>query len=39
VRHSLADIDKAGRLLGYAPTHRVHEGLAEAAAWYVANVA
>jgi UDP-N-acetylglucosamine 4-epimerase len=39
VRHSLADIGKAGRLLGYAPTHRVHEGLAEAAAWYVANVA
>lgn len=38
VRHSLADVSKAGRLLGYAPTYRVHEGLAEAIGWYVANV-
>jgi UDP-N-acetylglucosamine 4-epimerase len=37
IRHSLADIGKAGALLGYAPTHRVREGLMEAVAWYVAN--
>jgi UDP-N-acetylglucosamine 4-epimerase len=34
VRHSLADIDKAQQLLGYAPTHRIHEGLALAMDWY-----
>ena len=34
IRHSLADIDRARRLLGYVPTHRVHEGLREAATWY-----
>jgi UDP-N-acetylglucosamine 4-epimerase len=34
VRHSLADIGKAARLLGYEATHSVAEGLAEAAAWY-----
>jgi UDP-N-acetylglucosamine 4-epimerase len=39
VRHSQADISKAARLLGYAPTHRIREGLAEALAWYVANLA
>ena len=35
VRHSLADIGKAQRLLGYAPTHSVRQGLAEAIGWYV----
>lgn len=35
VRHSLADISKARTLLGYAPTHRIGEGLAEAMDWYV----
>jgi len=35
VRHSLAAIDKARRLLGYEPTHRIHEGLEEAMPWYV----
>ena len=34
VRHSLADISKAQRLLGYAPTHRVREGLDCAMNWY-----
>jgi UDP-N-acetylglucosamine 4-epimerase len=34
VRHSLADISKAQRLLGYAPTHRIHSGLALAMDWY-----
>lgn len=34
VRHSQADISKAASLLGYAPTHRVAEGLDIAAPWY-----
>jgi UDP-N-acetylglucosamine 4-epimerase len=38
VMHSQADISKAQRLLGYAPTHRIGEGLAEAMAWYVKNL-
>lgn len=39
VRHSLADISKAVRLLGYAPTHRLSEGLEAAFEWYRANAA
>jgi UDP-N-acetylglucosamine 4-epimerase len=35
VRHSEADISKAGRLLGYQPTHDLQAGLAEALPWYV----
>ena len=35
VRHSLADISKARRLLNYEPTHSVSRGLSEAMAWYV----
>lgn len=38
VRHSQADIDKAARLLGYAPTHSVREGLRAAAAWYTKHL-
>lgn len=38
VRHSQADIGKARRLLAYAPTHRLREGIAEAMPWYVAHV-
>jgi UDP-N-acetylglucosamine 4-epimerase len=38
VRHSLADIGKAQRLLGYAPSHRIDAGLQESMAWYVANL-
>jgi len=34
VRHSLADISKAKRLLGYAPAQNVREGLALAMEWY-----
>ena len=37
VRHSLADISKAANLLGYAPAHRLREGLAEAVDWYIQN--
>ena len=38
VRHSLADIAKARRLLGYAPTHRIGPGLELAIEWYRRNV-
>ena len=38
VRHSLADISKAQRLLGYAPTHQIGEGLEAALDWYQQNV-
>ena len=38
VRHSLADISKARKLLAYAPTHRVSEGLKEAMGWYIMNL-
>jgi UDP-N-acetylglucosamine 4-epimerase len=37
VSHSQADISKAQRLLGYAPTQRIDEGLASAMPWYVAQ--
>ncbi len=38
VRHSLADISKARMRLGYEPTHRIDEGLAEAMDWYVQDL-
>lgn len=34
VRHSLADISKAGTLLGYEPRYSVQHGLDRAAQWY-----
>jgi UDP-N-acetylglucosamine 4-epimerase len=34
VRHSQADTSRARRLLGYAPTHRIAEGLDAALDWY-----
>jgi UDP-N-acetylglucosamine/UDP-N-acetylgalactosamine 4-epimerase len=39
VRHSQADVSKAGRLLGYAPTHTLAQGLAVAMPWYVKTLA
>jgi UDP-N-acetylglucosamine 4-epimerase len=39
VRHSQADISKARKLLGFAPTHRIDEGLKQAMDWYVAHLA
>jgi UDP-N-acetylglucosamine 4-epimerase len=39
MRHSLADIEKAQALLGYAPGWHVRQGLAEAIDWYVADEA
>ncbi len=35
VRHSQADINKAARLLGYAPTHDIHAGIQTAMPWYI----
>jgi len=35
VRHSLANVDKARKLLGYDPTHAIDRGLGEALEWYV----
>jgi len=39
VRHSEADIAKAASLLGYAPTHSLDQGLAEALPWYRTHLA
>ncbi|GAB6048813.1 SDR family oxidoreductase [Methyloparacoccus murrellii] len=35
VRHSQADIGKARRLLGYAPSHDIRQGIDAAMPWYV----
>ncbi len=35
VRHSLADISLAARMLGYAPVYRVGKGMEETIDWYV----
>ena len=38
IRHSNANIDKAKRILGYAPTHTLQEGLEQSIRWYVNNL-
>ena len=38
VRHSQADIGKAKCLVGYAPTHRIKQGLDDALDWYRRNL-
>lgn len=35
IRHSHADITRAKRFLGYAPTHLIIDGLAEIMNWYI----
>ena len=35
VMHSLADISRAGELLGYAPQYNVAKGIEETMRWYV----
>lgn len=35
VRHSQADISKAGKLLGYEPTHTLEAGLQETSRWFI----
>lgn len=37
VRHSLADIGKAKKLMGYDPIYMINEGLKEAMDWYVSR--
>lgn len=37
VRHSLADISRAQKSLGFVPTHRLAEGLETALDWYIQN--
>ena len=38
IPHSLANVDKARRLLGYAPKYSMKEGLKEAVKWYWENL-
>lgn len=38
VRHSLADISKAAKLLGYDPEFSIEKGLDKAAEWYLRNL-
>jgi UDP-N-acetylglucosamine 4-epimerase len=38
VMHSLADIGKARRLLGYEPTHSIEQGLDQSLDWYEQNL-
>jgi UDP-N-acetylglucosamine 4-epimerase len=38
IRHSLADVSKAERLLGFVPTHRIDQGLDLSMDWYRRNV-
>lgn len=38
IPHSLASVEKAKALLGYAPTHTIDQGLKEAVAWYWENL-
>lgn len=35
VRHSQADISKARKLIGYAPSHTVEQGIEQAMPWYI----
>jgi len=39
VRHSLADIQKARRLLGYEPSHGLAEGMRETTRWFASQLA
>jgi UDP-N-acetylglucosamine 4-epimerase len=38
VLHTQADISKAQKMLGFAPTHNISEGLEEALPWYLQMV-
>lgn len=38
IPHSLASIEKAEKLLGYEPSHKIKEGLKEAVSWYWENL-
>ena len=38
IPHSLASVEKAKKLLGYEPTHKIEAGLKEAVEWYWGNL-
>ena len=38
IPHSLASVEKAQELLGYAPSHRIEEGVEAAIGWYWENI-
>jgi UDP-N-acetylglucosamine 4-epimerase len=38
IPHSLANVDKAKKLLGYAPQYNMRNGLKEAISWYWENL-
>jgi UDP-N-acetylglucosamine 4-epimerase len=38
VRHSLADISKARKLLGYEPTHNVEQGVKQTVSWHLRDL-
>jgi UDP-N-acetylglucosamine/UDP-N-acetylgalactosamine 4-epimerase len=38
IPHSLASVDKAKKLMGYNPTHKIEKGLEEAVKWYWDNL-
>ncbi|ADV87797.1 NAD-dependent epimerase/dehydratase family protein [Vibrio vulnificus] len=38
VRHSQADVNKAKQYLGYAPSHRILDGINEAMPWYISFI-
>lgn len=38
IRHSNADISKAQRVVGYAPTHDIYQGMEEAIEWYIESI-
>jgi UDP-N-acetylglucosamine 4-epimerase len=38
VRHSQADVSKAQRLLGYAPSHEIRQGIEAAMPWYITRL-
>jgi UDP-N-acetylglucosamine 4-epimerase len=38
IPHSLASVDKAKKLLKYAPSHNINEGIEEAMDWYWSNL-
>ncbi|MGY5846878.1 SDR family oxidoreductase [Salegentibacter sp. HM20] len=38
IPHSLASVEKAEKLLGYKPSHKIEEGIKEAVDWYWENL-
>lgn len=37
IKHSLANVNKAEKLLGYTPTHQIYDGLVNTVQWYLKN--